>query len=277
MQPGIYPDLDARDYHALPGASASRLRKLWQSTPGHLKAEMDAPRENTPALKLGTLAHAVILEPDKPLPKLVTPPDEYAPGKKWTYAATACKEWRAAQERAGNTVLTADEYDSLFGMVRSIAEHPLAASTLECGRSELTCLVHDSANAVDVRCRLDFVPDGRDFLVDFKTAQSASEHDFERHAFSLGYHIQAALYLDVWNALAGADDARTGFRFVVTEKAPPYAVNIFDASPEFIACGRADYKRALATFARCVAEDHWPAYSPDVKTLGLPRFAEYID
>ena len=68
MQPGIYPDLDARDYHALPGASASRLRKLWQSTPGHLKAEMDAPRENTPALKLGTLAHAVILEPDKPLP-----------------------------------------------------------------------------------------------------------------------------------------------------------------------------------------------------------------
>ena len=276
MQPGIYPDLDSRDYHALPGASASRLRKLWQSTPAHLKAEMDSPKESD-ALKLGTLAHHVILEPDKPIPNLVTPPDEYAPGKKWTYAATACKEWRASQERAGNTVLTADEYDSLFGMVRSIAEHSMAASTLECGRSELTCLVHDSTNNIDVRCRLDFVPDGRDFLVDFKTAQSASEHDFERHAFTLGYHIQAALYLDVWNALAGSDDRRTGFRFVAVEKAPPYAVNVFDASPEFISRGRADYKRALATFARCVAEDHWPAYSPDVKPLGLPRFAEYID
>ena len=50
MQPGIYPDLDSRDYHALPGASASRLRKLWQCTPGHLKAEMDAPREDAPEI-----------------------------------------------------------------------------------------------------------------------------------------------------------------------------------------------------------------------------------
>lgn len=276
MTPGIYTDLDARDYHALHGASASRLRKLWQSTPAHLRAEMDEPREDNPAFKLGTLAHAVILEPDKPLPNLVTPPDEYAPGKKWTYAATACKEWRASQEREGNTVLSREDYDALLGMTASVAAHPWAAASLESGRSEVTCLVHDSANRVDVRCRLDFVPDARPYLVDFKTALSASAREFERAAFSHGYHIQAALYLAAWNALAGSDDKRSEFRFVVVEKTPPYAVNVFDASPEFLSRGAEDFKRTLALFARCVAEDHWPAYEPTIKPIGLPKFADFV-
>ena len=275
MTPGIYTDLDARDYHALPGASASRLRKLWQSTPSHLKAEMENPKESD-ALRLGTFAHHVILEPDKPLPKLVTPPDEYAPGKKWTYAATACKEWRASQEREGNTVLSREDYDALMGMTASVAAHPWAATSLESGRSEVTCLVHDSANRVDVRCRLDFVPDARPYLVDFKTALSASAREFERAAFNHGYHIQAALYLAVWNALAGSDDKRSEFRFVVVEKSQPYAVNVFDASPEFLARGADDFKRTLALFARCVAEDHWPAYAPTIKPLGLPKFADFL-
>lgn len=275
MTPGIYTDLDARDYHALPGASASRLRKLWQSTPAHLKAEMDAPRESD-ALRLGTLAHHVILEPDKPLLKLVVPPDEYAPGKKWTFAATACKEWRASQEREGNQVLSREDYDALMGMTASVAAHPWAATSLESGRSEVTCLVHDSANRVDVRCRLDFVPDARPYLVDFKTALSASARDFERAAFNHGYHIQAALYLAAWNALAGSDDKRSEFRFVVVEKSPPYAVNVFDASPEFLARGAEDFKRTLALFARCAAEDHWPAYEPTIKPLGLPKFADFV-
>jgi hypothetical protein len=157
-----------------------------------------------------------------------------------------------------------------------VAAHQLAATCLEAGQSEVTLIARDAENKVDVRCRLDFIPDCKPYLVDFKTAQSASERDFERNAFSHGYHIQAAFYLDVWNALAGADDKRTGFRFVVVEKSAPYAVNVFDASPEFLARGRDDYKRALALFARCVAEDNWPAYEPGIKSLGLPRFAEFV-
>ena len=75
---------------------------------------------------------------------------------------------------------------------------------------------------------------------------------------------------------SGADDKRSEFRFVVVEKSPPYAVNVFDASPEFLARGAEDFKRTLALFARCVAEDHWPAYEPTIKPIGLPKFADFV-
>jgi len=269
---GIH-DITARDYHAIEAASASKLRKLWQSTPAHLKAEMDKPKDS-PALRLGSLAHSLVLEPEKPLGGIAVPPEEYVPGKRWTYAANACKEWRKEQEAAGNTVLTPDEYETLQGIVRSVAAHPFARATLEAGRAEVSCVVDDVTNGVPVKCRIDFVPDAGDFLVDLKTAQSAEPREFERAAYSHGYHIQAALYLAVWNTLAGADNPKTGFRFIVVEKAAPYAMNVFEASPEFLEKGRRDFATSLATYARCVRENHWPAYPVQIQSLGLPSYAK---
>ena len=268
---GVHFDLPAADYHALPGASASQLRTLWQSTPAHLKASLDEPRETTAAMMLGTLAHSVILEPDKPLPGIVIQPDEYEPGKKWTNAAKVCKEWRAAQEQAGLLVLKADEYDAVLGMSSAIADHQIAGPMLENGKPEVSLVTHDTANGIPVRARLDFVPDGAPFLADVKTTQDASARGFERKAYESGFHIQAALYLALWNSLTG--ETRTGFRFIVCEQKPPYAVNVFDASPEFLSTGNYAFKQTLATYARCVHEDSWPAYPPTLQPLSLPKWA----
>lgn len=221
---------------------------------------------------LGTLAHSVILEPDKPLPGIVIQPDEYEPGKKWTNAAKACKEWRAAQEKAGLVVLKADEYNAVFNMARTVSNHTKAGPLLAKGQSELSLVTFDAANNVPVRARLDFVPDGQPFLMDVKTTHDASPHAFRKKASQDGLHIQAAMYLDLWNCLTG--EQRTGFRFIAVEQKPPHAVMVFDASLRFIEQGRADYKRMLAMYGRCVAEDNWPAYPPAVESLDLERWAE---
>lgn len=268
---GVHLDMAAADYHALPGASASQLRKLWQSTPAHLKASLEE-REETPAMLLGTLAHSVILEPDKPLPGLIVTPDEYEPGKKWTFAAKACKEWRAKQEADGRTVLAPDEYESVFGMARAIADHEIAAGILAKGRVEVSLVAEDHANRIPVRARLDFVPDGTDYLADVKTTASAEEGDFTRKAFESGFHIQAALYISLWNALTG--EGRTGFRFIVVEQKKPWAVNVFEAAPDFLARGQDDFKHTLALYARCVHEDSWPAYQKKLTPLTLPKWAD---
>lgn len=268
---GVHADMAAEDYHALPGASASQLRRLWQSTPAHLKASLEEPRDPTAAMLLGTLAHSVILEPDKPLPGIVIQPLEYEPGKKWTYAAKLCKEWRAAQEMAGLLVLSADEYNGVFGMALAVAEHPDAAPLLSKGQSELSLVTFDATNNVPVRARLDFVPDAAPFLVDLKTTNDAAPRAFKRKATADGLHIQAALYLDLWNALTG--EQRTGFRFIAVEQKPPHAVKVFDCSPEFIAQGREDYRRTLTIYGKCVAEDSWPAYPLGLEPLDLERWA----
>lgn len=268
---GVHYDLDARFYHSLPGASASQLRKLWQSTPAHLKASLDEPREETPAMMMGTLAHSVILEPEKPLPGIVIPPDEYEPGKKWTNAAKVCKEWRAAREAEGLLVVKADEYNAVMGMARSIAAHPLAGPMLAYGRPEVSLVTMDEGNGVVVRARVDFVPLSGPTLMDIKTTASAAASDFQRKAYDMGYHIQAALYLALWNALTGEE--RTGFQFIVVENTPPHAVNVFECEREFLERGASDFKRALATYAQCVRDDNWPAYPATMQQLNIPKWA----
>lgn len=272
MNYGIHLDLPANDYHALTGASASQLRTLWQSTPAHLRASLDAPRAASPAMQLGTLAHSVILEPDKPLPGVAIQPDEYEPGRKWTAAAKVCKEWRAAQEAAGLMVMKADEYDAAFGMARNLATHPAAGPLLTDGRAEVSLVVRDEVNAVDCRARVDWLPNLHPAIVDLKTSSDASERAFTKKAYDLGYHIQAAFYLDLWNALMPSEP-RTAFFFVVVENTAPFAVNVFECSPEFVELGRQHYQQALAVFARCCKENYWPAYAPTVHPLNLPRYA----
>jgi hypothetical protein len=269
---GVHFDMDAATYHALPGASASQLRILWQSTPAHLKIKQTKPREATAEMIIGTLAHSVILEPDKPLPGIIIQPDEYEPGKKWTRNAKACKDWHAQQEKAGLIALKPEEYDAVFGIASAIAGHELASELLRHGKPEVSLVAFDETNRIVVRARLDFVPNNFGYLCDVKTTADVSPRGFERNAFESGFHIQAALYLSLWNVLTG--EMRTGFRFIAVEQHPPHDLNVFDCSAEFIRRGWEDMNGALRTYARCVREDNWPTSPQTLQTLTLPRWAD---
>jgi hypothetical protein len=268
---GVHWDMDAATYHALPGASASQLRILWRSTPAHLKVKQTKPREATAEMIIGTLAHSVILEPDKPLPGIIMQPEEYEPGKKWTLAARVCKEWHAAQDKAGLIALKASEYDGVFGMASALAGHELAGELLRHGKPEVSLVTFDESNKIVVRARLDFVPDGLGMICDVKTTASASPRFFGPKAFDDGLHIQAALYLAVWNALTG--EQLDDFRFIVVERTPPHDINVFNCGPDFLARGQEDFKRLLAIYSRCAHEDNWPGSPQTLQTLNLPKWA----
>jgi hypothetical protein len=273
IQFGVHFDMPNEVYHALPGASATLLKKLHNSTPAHLRAYLDTKQKETPALIKGTMVHSLVLEPEKELPKIAVQPEEYAPGKKWTYAASVCKEWRSEKEAAGFSILSRDEYNDVYGMARSICKHPVAGRYFSEGKSEVSVVMLDTTNNIPVRCRFDWLPSGP-LIVDLKTTRDASEYGFTKLAYDLGYHIQAALYMDCWNAVAGADERREDWKFVAVESTAPYAINVFHATPEFIARGREDYMAALALFAQCTHSGKWPAYSEAEKQLNLPRYAQ---
>lgn len=74
---GVVRGLDSATYHAIPGASPSKLMKFHGTTPAHAKVALDTPIKPSPEMILGTLAHAAVLEPDKPLPRIVMVPKEY--------------------------------------------------------------------------------------------------------------------------------------------------------------------------------------------------------
>lgn len=286
---GVSLDMPAAKYHAMAGASSSQLRAIWQATPAHFKAAQE-DHEVTPAMMMGTFAHALILEPTAPLPSICIRPDfynqklkEFQSGdvkpdgedwKDWSGNSAFCKAFLKTRKEAGCLVLKRSEHDAVLGMAKSAAAHPDSGPILTAGRSEVSMRVWSEEHQVWVKCRLDWVPDRSSYIADIKTTVSASERDFEKKATNEGLHMQAALYLAVWNALCGADDARTGFRFIAVENTPPYAVNVFEASQEFIARGTRDFASALAIYSKCVRENNWPAYAPGIKELNMAKWAE---
>lgn len=284
---GVHLDLPAEQYHALPCASASRLRTLWQKTPAHLRVDMLTPKEVTPEMMMGTLCHQRLLEPSKPLPQMVVPPDEYpappdcslvktkkvAAGDpiKWNWNAKWCQEWRKRKRAEGFLVVTKDEADGIEAACDSVLQHPLAAELLSGAKTEVSLISESEEHGIGVKARLDIVPEGL-FLGDCKFTFDASERGFQRNAWDSGFQIQAAFYLDFWNGMCGTDYPKTGFRFIGVEPKPPFAVNVFTVSRELIALGREQYMEALATYARCVKEDRWPGYAPVERTLEAPRW-----
>jgi hypothetical protein len=286
---GVHLDMPAELYHGLPGASASILKQFWGEgvTPAHAKVAIEEKKEPSDAMVKGTMVHGQILEPGQPLPAISIEPETYpAPaghadvkaGKiaagspiKWNNNAKLCKEWRAAEEARGNTVLKRGDYDAVLGMVKAVAAHETAAPLFRDGKPEVSLIVRDEQTGLPIRCRLDLVPPG-DYILDLKTTRAADRKQFTELAYELGYHIQMALYLDVWNALCAVEERKTCVKVVAVESAVPYCVNVFRCTDSFIDRGRRCYTRLLALLARCMATVDWPAYPQGEVDLEIARW-----
>lgn len=274
ISPGIYGDIDNADYHAGPGLSSSDLKKLSQS-PLHYKTSKAGPREETDAMRFGTAVHYAVLEPDSFEELYVKAPEGSKNSK-------AVKEALAEIEAAGKLPLSQKDFDAVQGMVQAIQNHPFAGRWLSGGTSELSGYwnqhVKDDQLNLDrdilCKCRPDYLKEvGNQYaIVDLKTTISAEPEYFAKKAYwDYQYHISAAHYLTGMEALRGV--RAQGFIFVAVEKSPPYAVNVFEASEEFIRAGEEANRELYALFASCEASGNWPCYPVEPKKLMLPRGA----
>jgi hypothetical protein len=270
---GVHLNMPADKYHALPGTSASTLRAYWKQTPAHAKVFLETHKE-TPAMIRGTVAHQLLLEPEKGLAGVAVLPDTY-PGedakgrtvqKDWNGNATYCRDYIASAKLAGLLPIKSDEYLHAVRAVQSVLNGPAGEYYTE-GWGEVSVIVHDEPNDASVRCRIDWLPRHHRVIADLKVTQDASEEDFAKTVWEQGYHIQAAVNLDAWNAVAGQDDPRTHFDFIAVEPFPPYAVKVHRLSQRMIALGRMHAAELLALHCRCVLANHWPAYDPTVNLI----------
>lgn len=270
---GVHGDMPADLYHALPGASASRLMKLWTSTPAHLKLQLDQAWEPTPAMMIGSLGHSMLLEPDKPLSNLWLIPETYGDGKKWNGNATECKALIKKAFDSGLIPVKKADYDNAVGASRALAAHPLVAPVLADCETELTLITWDSTNDVGVRCRFDVKPAvGYPNLVDCKFTASLDRDAWPKHAWGMGYALQASLNLKVWNQCAGVDDPKTGFEFWVVENRPPFDVIVFECEPEFIERGWDEVRKTMPVYAACERSGIWPGSKAEKVKCGLPKW-----
>ena len=275
MKTQIRQGMTNEDYHAAPGLSASGLKLLARS-PAHFRF---ATAVDTEALRFGTAAHCAVLEPERFTAEYIRAPEGVDRRTKEGKAAWAEFEERAA----GRNILKAEDYANVAGLAASARDHPIARKFFTGGTAEQSVFwterVYyggDGEMGVMCKCRPDYVKETEDgaVIVDLKTTRDAGAGKFSRAAYwDYGYHIQAAHYMRCWEAATKQRPA--AFVFVAVEKTFPWAVNVFQAAPDFLAAGAARCQELYKVYAACVERDEWPGYPALTHDLNLPKGADW--
>jgi hypothetical protein len=273
-EPGIHFGVSEADYHAIGHAQGVVSKSLlWKFAANPHKWRFGAQQVNqTDSMRWGSLVDCLTLTPsafDRDF--VVSQYDEYRTNE--------AKAWRDEQTR---TVVKRAERDEAYEAVDAIWNHSIAAGVLENSTRQVS-VIADAVEPVTgepfrAKCRLDIVPDAQgeysDWLFDLKTCQSL--HKIEHTIADFGYHVQAALYLDLWNKDAAAKRTRWGFIFQESES--PYEVAVVELAQPDIHAGREWYQAALAKWCRCERDQNWPSpWEDEIKVVSRPAWARKGD
>lgn len=256
---GFIP-LTNEEYHLDPAIGSStlvRARKSW--------AHAMTAFEQTAPMQFGGGFHSLVGEPMAFAKQYAKAPvcDRRTKEGKEIYA-------KFSAENAGKTILSAEEYDAMDGMLYSLMKHKLALTLLTNGVAEQSAFWTDKDSGVLCKCRPDYLRTN-DTVVDLKTAEDASEGAFQRTLVQYGRHIQTAFYLDGLSAVTGREFKN--FVHLVIEKKPPYAIAVYSLDDLSIDQGRREYKKLLKDYAWCQKIGEYPSYPEEVKAVSLPDWA----
>jgi hypothetical protein len=237
-----------------------------------------ADDDDTKSTEWGQLLEIILLDKAHIFKRIAVTPLEYPakPAKKgdpiedkpWNWNATYCKDWR---EKQGDKLVVAQKhFTEAEDAVQRLMDDKCIASLISASDSQVmvTGEYHDDATALVVPCRglIDLHPSDPksnfdDALADLKTCASAEPRPWARAVFQRGYHVQAALYLDLFNCATGED--RREFLHVLQENVKPFETARRSLSAEFISIGRDFYRNALVRYCQCLKSGTWPGYDDE--------------
>jgi len=258
----IIPNMPAWEYHRDPSISKSGLDQFRKS-PAHYKHWLTAERKETPAMRIGTLTHGAVLEPNSFVENTVVAP---LVDKRTKEGKSIWEQFKV--EHDAKEIITIDEHDQIVAMRDSVRKHQAAGKLLARGGSEISVFAVCPQSKVMCKGRYDWL-DGNT-IVDLKTTEDASPEGFAKSVANYRYHIQAAHYLALAN-LVGIKDAT--FKMIAVEKSAPYAVAVYELDAADLILAEAERIKLLEMFASCTQFQSWPAYSQNITTISLPRWA----
>jgi hypothetical protein len=290
-------------YRKAEGISQSELKEVLRS-PAHWAARYGpdaAPTFPSIAMIIGIALHCKLLEPelfdsqfvdrsslDKELnvAELKAALDdegiEYKKSaKKPELEALLYPEGKPVDKR---TSLSGDDFAIVQGMAEATRAHPVAGNWFDPGRknfrrgNELSMYVEASADTygLPIKGRLDRLEKTENgwMILDLKTTDDASPSTFQKKAYSMGYHIQAAFYTDLVKTVLDADSVE--FIFCAMERRRPHGIALYKASEDMIEIGRTQYKKALKELSFCKSKDLFPGYDSNIIDLSLPGWANNL-
>ena len=280
VDPEVYHRIDIERGSPDYPISPSTLKEIARC-PHRWRAGYVSP--DTKAKEWGNLLDTQLLTPERFEARYVLQPETYpAPAthasvKKglieagsplpWNGNATYCDNWLQEQAAKDLQPVSAKQWLSLADATKRFAADEVLKDFLEASDRQVMVVgewVDEGTKLViPVRCLIDLVPWhesewGLKSLGDLKTTRSASPFAFKRFCYDMGYHVQAAFDLDLYNAATG--EQRCQWCFLLQENFAPWETSKCFLSQEFEQIGRSSYRESLALYARCLKTGKWNGY-----------------
>ncbi len=265
--PGIYRGLPESVYHADSDIAPELGRSLSQSgaktllsSPARFAWEREHGRPSKDAYDLGTLAHVLILGSHDDRLVIV---DAY------DWRTKAAQEAKAAAYAEGKVPVHRGDLRAASRIARAVRRHPLARAVLASGEPEVSFYWRDPETGVTCRARVDWLVPGK-ALVDVKTVGRYGGADpaaFGRQCAQLDYPMQAAHYVDGWEAVTGE---RLPFVHLIVETEPPHFVTVGQLPDHAIEAGRAKMRAALTEYAERESAGDWPEFDHPNNIVDIP-------
>ncbi len=266
------------DCAAGPSVSSSGLREIINRSPAHFWAysylnpeRIEKPETRTFAL--GRAAHHLLLGEDQFTTLFIARPANLE-GEPWQGNRKVCKQWLLDQAKAGRTVLLPAEIETIRGMAKSLAVHPLVKAGILNGEVEQSMIWPDPETGVYCKSRPDAVPNDSGDVCDLKTTTDVGYDDLSRTIGEFSYHQQAALVGEGFKQVLGRP--MTSFSLCFVEKLPPYCVRVVTLKDCDLERGARLNRAALRIFADCMERGVWPGpgdYS-DADFIEIPTWLQ---
>lgn len=255
--------MTTQEYRTHPALNFSLAKHLLKS-PAHFKAAQDEEREETDAMRIGTLAHAMILE-GKDLR------DMYAiKPAGMSFATKEGKAWRDAQTKE---ILKEEDANMLPKAAKAITDNPHASHIMKKCQHRETPII-GTIMGVPCKALLDcHGTDGVEWVIDdLKTTQDASPKGFAKAVVNFDLDLQMVWYQTL---LANIEGLETPPFWIWTaiEKTPPY-VNAVYTGEEWIESGTRKLEIVIDRYKKCTESGKWPMPYRGINKLERPKWAE---
>ena len=277
--------VDSQKYHT---QAAERGTPEFIMSPSSLKEFAHCPsrwrngykQPDSDAKDFGSLLDCILLTPEQFKTRYAVKPETYKDAKTgelkpWNGNSGVCKAWM--EEHADFCKVSSYEVlEAQTATKRLMADETIAEYVNNSDKQvQLSGEWHDPATklVIPVQCLIDLVPKEdsafRKSLGDLKTTRNGAQSPFSRQVFTFGWHIQAAMDLDLFYEANHQD--RSDWIFIGIENYPPFQTARRLLSLDFVEIGRATYKDALKRYAKCLKTGVWEGYdAPEEFSLVQP-------
>lgn len=294
--------------------SVSGVIECYES-PAHFESKYILKEsEETDAMRLGTAIHMAILEPEKFLQSYVEEPSDipanvlesldqlkekcvaYGLKKSGTKAELlqvlidnghdfVSYDSYVEQYRAGRELMKPKDWRAAQRIVARIKSKKMLNYLISGGEPEkLAWALHERTGLI-ISFKADYfktlkapVLGCEAAVTDAKKVPSVKKRRFEAMIWDRSMFIQAALYVDLLEALT---KKKTLFNWLAVDAKPPYPVMGYPADFGLLEAGRNEYNKTLDTLVECFKTNVWPDYSNELQTVTMPKYAwdqlEYRD